>query len=104
VGADETPIRTPRRWVHRGQSRRLEPDSGAWVHPLQILNRPYVVSATGERRPVEVHELGNLPIGSGDPGSPDFDSRTLVAKGNVVEVRLPWALLGYADPSSLMLL
>jgi hypothetical protein len=82
----------------------LEPDSGAWVHPLQILNRPYVVSATGERRPVEVHELGNLPIGSGDPGSPDFDSRTLVAKGNVVEVRLPWALLGYADPSSLMLL
>jgi hypothetical protein len=83
----------------------LKPDSGAWVHPLQILNRPYVVPATGERRPVEVHELGNLPFGSGDPSSPDFDSRTLVAaQGNVVEVRLPWALLGYADPSSLMLL
>jgi hypothetical protein len=54
---------------------------------------------------VEVHELGNLPIGSGDPSSPDFDSRTLVAaEGDVVEARLPWALLGYADPSSLMLL
>jgi hypothetical protein len=83
----------------------LMPDSGAWVHPLQILNRPYVVPATGERRPAELHELGDLPIGSGDPSSPDFDNRTLVAaKGTVVEVRLPWALLGYADPSSQMLL
>jgi hypothetical protein len=83
----------------------LEPDSGAWVHPMQILNRPYVVPATGERRPVEVHELGNLRIGSGDPSSPDFDNRTLVAaQDQVVEVRLPWALLGYADPSSLALL
>ena len=88
-----------------GDRTDLEPDSGAWVHPMQILNRPYVVPATGERRPVEVHELGNLPIGSGDPSSPDFDSRTLVAaEGDVVEARLPWALLGYADPSSLMLL
>ena len=83
----------------------LRQGSGAWVHPLQIVNRPYVVPATGERRPVEVHQLGDLPIGSGDPSSPDFDNRTLVAaQGEVVEVRLPWALLGYADPSSLMLL
>lgn len=82
----------------------LEPGSGAWVHPLQIVDKPYVVPATGKRRPVEVHELSVLPIGSGDPRSPDFDSRTLVAAhGNVVEVRLPWALLGYADPSSLTL-
>jgi hypothetical protein len=30
--------------------------------------------------------------------------RTLVAAaGNVVEIRLPWALLGFADPSSLTL-
>jgi hypothetical protein len=82
----------------------LKPDSGAWVHPLQIVNKPYVVPATGEKRPVELHELDNLPIGSGDPSSSDFDDRTLVAaQGNVVEVRLPWALLGYADPSSLTL-
>jgi hypothetical protein len=83
----------------------LKPGSGAWVHPLQIVNKPYVVPATGERRPVELHELDSLPIDSGDPSSADFDNRTLVAaQGNVVEVRLPWALLGYSDPSSLMLL
>ena len=28
----------------------------------------------------------------------------MAADGKVVEVRLPWALLGYSDPSSLMLL
>ena len=83
----------------------LKPGSGAWVHPLQIVNRPYVVPATGEKRPVELHELDSLPIASGDPSSSDFDNRTLVAAdGKVVEVRLPWALLGYSDPSSLMLL
>jgi hypothetical protein len=82
----------------------LKPGSGAWVHPLQIVNRPYVVPATGEERPVELQELDELPIGSGDPRSPNFDSRTLVAAtGKVVEVRLPWALLGYSDPSSLTL-
>lgn len=83
----------------------LKPGSGAWVHPLQIVNKPYVVPATGERRPVELHALDSLPIGTADPSSPDFDNRTLVAaQGNVVEVRLPWGLLGYADPSSLALL
>ena len=82
----------------------LQPGSGAWVHPLQIVNKPYVVPATGEKRPVEVHELDSLPIGTGDPSSEGFDTRTLVAAaGEVVEVRLPWALLGYSDPSSLTL-
>jgi hypothetical protein len=53
---------------------------------------------------VELHELDNLPIGNGDPSSSDFDNRTLAAaQGIVVEVRLPWALLGYADPSSVTL-
>jgi hypothetical protein len=80
---------------------QMKPGSGAWVYPLQIVNRPYTVPATGESRPAEVHELDKLPIGTGDPSSPDFDQRTLVAAdGQVVEVRLPWALLGYADPSS----
>jgi hypothetical protein len=82
----------------------MKQGSGAWVRPLQILNRPYTVPATGEERPAEVHEIGPLPIASGDPESPDFDVRTLVAAtGKVIEIRLPWALLGFADPSSLTL-
>jgi hypothetical protein len=83
---------------------QMKQGSGAWVRPLQILNRPYTVPATGEERPAEFHEIGPLRIASGDPDSPDFDVRTLVAaSGNVIEIRLPWALLGFADPSSLLL-
>jgi hypothetical protein len=79
----------------------MKPGSGAWVHPLQIVNRPYQGPATGEKRPAEVHELDKLPIGTADPSSNDFDGRTLVAAdGEVVEAQLPWALLGYSDPSS----
>ena len=82
----------------------MERDSGVWVHPLQILNRPLKVPTTGETRPVELHEIASLPIGTGDPDADGFDQRTLVAaRGQVVEVRLPWALLGFSDPSSLKL-
>jgi hypothetical protein len=82
----------------------MKPGSGVWVHPMQILNRPYTVPATGEKRPAEVREITEVGIGNGDPESKDFDVRTLVAaEGKVVEIRLPWALLGFADPSSLKL-
>jgi hypothetical protein len=51
----------------------------AWVHPSQIVNR----------NPLQVHEV---------------DTRSLAsARGKVVDVRLPWAMLGYADPSSVTL-
>jgi len=83
---------------------QMQRGSGAWVHPMQILNRPYTVPATGEKRPVEVREITEVGSGSGDPDSDDFDVRTLVAaEGKVVEIRLPWALLGFSDPSSLQL-
>jgi hypothetical protein len=82
----------------------MKTGSGVWVHPLQIVNRSYTEPATGTNRPAEFHELDQLPIGTGDPSSKDFDARTLFAAGGkVVEARLPWALLGYSDPSSLKL-
>jgi hypothetical protein len=74
----------------------LEPGSGVWVSPLQILNKPYVVPATGESRLAELHDLGE-PIW----GSAEDDNRALVASsGTTVEVRLPLALLGFSDPST----
>jgi hypothetical protein len=77
----------------------FEPESGAWVSPLQILKGPYTVPATGERRPAETHDLGE-PIW----GSAENDVRALVAStGTTIEIRLPWALLGFSDPSSRLL-
>jgi hypothetical protein len=74
----------------------LEPGSGAWREPQMIVNRPYTVPSTGEERPVELFPLSPLHV-----GDEARDERNLVAMtGPVVELRLPWALLGFADPSS----
>jgi hypothetical protein len=79
----------------------LEPGSGVWVPPRLILNRPYVVPVTGERRPVEIRSFGELPWGNGDPARAGFDQRHLVdGADHVVELRLPWAFLTFTDPSS----
>jgi hypothetical protein len=44
---------------------------------------------------------GMLKRGSTDPAAPDFNSLAMwQAKGNVVELRIPWMLLGFTDPSS----
>jgi hypothetical protein len=81
--------------------QKMKRDSGGWFHPLQILSREQLNRTTGKMRPAEFHELKTLKIGSGDPRDEHFDERTLVAAhGNTVEMRLPWALLGYSDPSS----
>ncbi len=77
----------------------FEPESGVWVSPLQITNRPYVVPATGEQRPAELHDLGE-PVW----GAAEDDGRALVAASDTtVEIRMPWAILGFADPSSRLL-
>jgi hypothetical protein len=78
----------------------LKRGSGVWTRPALMLNRAYTVPTTGERRPVETKDLGSLPWGSGDPSVRGFDGRTLVSGGgSLVELRIPWALLGFADPS-----
>jgi hypothetical protein len=73
----------------------MQPGSGKWVSPRMILNRPYVVPSTGEVRPVELIDIGRLRWG---PASED--GRNTVAGDGTVEVRIPWALLTFSDPSS----
>jgi hypothetical protein len=70
--------------------------SGPWVTPRLILSRPLTIPSTGEQRPPEFLDLGALRW-----GSERRDVRTLVAgSGRLAEVRIPWMLLGLADPSS----
>lgn len=79
----------------------MEEGSGVW-HPRRlIVNRPLRIPSTGEEHPVEFMEAGRLRFGTSDPASPDFDSRTTwAADGNVIELRLPYQAIGFADPSS----
>ena len=77
------------------------PGVGAWHLQRQITNRPLVVPSTGQRLPVEWFDVGRLRFGTADPADPRFDCRATWAAGDCVEIRLPYALIGFADPSSL---
>ena len=49
--------------------------------------------------------MGELVHGSNDPEHPAFDSRaTWYRSGGVVEMRVPYAMIGISDPSSLQAL
>ncbi|MDB5052713.1 MAG: hypothetical protein JWM44_763 [Bacilli bacterium] len=53
-------------------------------------------------RPFEEVKVGQLIRGTNNPTDPQFNSTALWQfKGNVVEIRIPWMLLGFTDPSSL---
>ena len=91
IAADHVPV----------DSADLEPGSGAWVTPRLMLNRPYRVPNTGERRPTELADVGRLRWGTADPQAEGFDGRVTVSGDEAVtEVRIPWALLTFSDPSS----
>jgi hypothetical protein len=79
----------------------LQPGSGAWVSPRLILDKPFTVPGTTQHHDVQMVDVGRLPFGTGDPASPAFDERNLVdGHGTVLELRIPWALLTFSDPSS----
>ena len=79
----------------------LRKGSGVWVTPRLILNKPFTVPDTGVKRPTEIIDIGRLRWGTANPAQAGFDDRVLVAsRGRTVEVRLPWMMLTYSDPSS----
>jgi hypothetical protein len=79
----------------------LESGSGVWNLQKQILNRPLVVPSTGQELPIEEFDVGELRSGTSNPDDPDFDSRSLWAPTpEGLEIRLPYQMIGFADPSS----
>lgn len=51
---------------------------------------------------LSTYETGKLKSGNGNPESPDFNSLTDFCVGDgFVELRIPWQLLNFADPSSM---
>ncbi len=50
------------------------------------------------------YETGLLRYGNGDPESPDFDSLAdFMFAGDYIEVRVPWQLLNFSNPSDMMI-
>ncbi|MGZ4582690.1 MAG: hypothetical protein ACXVXG_18795 [Nocardioidaceae bacterium] len=76
------------------------PDAGRPWHRYQlIVNRP--LTSLGHAYPAEYVDVGALREGSWDPRAAGYDSlATWRVDGNTVRLRIPWAMLGLADPSA----
>ncbi|MGW4942909.1 hypothetical protein ACWEOZ_15140 [Actinoplanes sp. NPDC004185] len=71
------------------------PAAIGWQRFELIVNRARTVPGTRQRLPAELQNAGMLRY-----GSPDADSRALWERdGDDLVVRVPWAMLGFADPS-----
>lgn len=69
-----------------------------WKLPL---SRKIFLPQTRERIPFDEIEVGVMREGTSDPSSPAFNNLSdWYAEGDVLEIRIPWMLLGFTDPSS----
>jgi hypothetical protein len=84
------------------QEEEMKDDSGlfyAWKLAVGLLMEP---PYTKVHHPFEEVTAGKLIRGTTDPSKGDYDSlASWNTKGNEIELRIPWGLLGYSDPSSL---
>lgn len=78
--------------VHRAD---LEQGSGVWHSPRLMLNRPTLIRPQHTVYPAELVDVGTFRWG-------DWSEPTNLVRvhGAVLDVRIPWMLLTFADPSS----
>lgn len=72
---------------------------------IDLLLQTAVPLFTGSwRHPLQTYETGKLRYGNADPAAPDFDSLAdFTFAGDYVEIRVPWQLLNFSDPSHMMI-
>lgn len=71
----------------------------SWKLAISLLMNP---PDTRFSHPFVDETVGILKRGTTDPESPDFNSLTAWQyQGQFIEMRIPWMLLGFGDPSSL---
>ncbi len=72
-------------------------------NPINLtLNRPLVVPTTGETLPFSNYETGKFTYGIGNPESDDYNSLAdfyVNEEEGLIEVRIPWLMLNFRDPS-----
>ncbi len=79
---------------------QYEKDSGFFNKIYLAMNKPLHLRETNKTIPFERFDTGELHFGNGDPSSEEYDSLADICAGSKgVEIRLPWMLLGFSDPS-----
>jgi hypothetical protein len=77
------------------------PAPDGWRPYELLVNRAQTVPSTGAKMPIELQNAGLLRYGVWDTGTSDADSRAVWhLHGDDLTVRVPWAMLAFADPSS----
>ena len=81
-----------------------EPDSPRFV-PINLVLKLDVKELYNDASAMaEVFETGKLRYGNANPESADFDSLAdFICSGDYIEIKLPWQLLNFADPSRMMI-
>lgn len=69
-----------------------------------ILHKKEVTTARSDDTLAMVFETGRLVYGNANPKSADFNSLAdFCANGDGIEIRLPWQILNFGDPSEMMI-
>lgn len=75
-------------------------DSPKFVSVDMILQTATELLYDKQTARAESFETGKLTYGNANPQSPDFNSLAdFICSGDYIEVKLPWQLLNFADPS-----
>ncbi|MFC7681859.1 hypothetical protein [Paenibacillus sp. GCM10028914] len=84
------------------KSQNKDDSFNSWKLGISLLMNPPDTRFT---HPFVEETVGNLKRGSSNPEAQDFNSLTAWQyQGKVVEMRIPWMLLGFSDPSSLQVI
>ena len=79
-----------------------EADSPLFVDIDMILQTATPLLYGDNTATAETYETGNLTYGNANPESPAFNSLAdFICQGDDIEIKLPWQLLNFADPSKM---
>ena len=82
------------------QENQPEVDSPLFVNIDMILQTATPLIYGDNTATAETYETGLLTYGNANPASPAFNSLAdFIRRGDYIEVKLPWQLLNFADPS-----
>ena len=79
-------------------------NSSDFVNVNLILRTAMALTPDNKETASEIYETGKLLYGNANPDSPDFNSLAdFSSTGDYIEIKLPWQLLNFADPSKMQI-